>query len=565
MADASQIYNRNAESYSIKYESTSFEQVHGDWISLVPTNQSLILDIGAGSGRDAAWFAEKGHEVVAVEPADGMLTKAKMLHPNSNIVWLKDSLPDLKEVQRLYLKYDLILLSAVWQHVPLSQRDRSFRKIVDLLKPSGKIVITLRYGPSDDDREFYKVSNEEIVYLANKHGLLIQLNRDAEDSFRRDGIKWSTLVLNLPDDGTGALPLLRHIIINDVKSSTYKLALLRTLARVADGAHGMVIKKDDEYVHLPFGIVSLYWLKMYKKLIMEFNYPQHPAKNKLGFDKTTFRMLSTISDFDLRIGARFTGNNAKHIQDALKIIQDTIQKMPVFYTKYPNSDKPVFKYVTHRVKFTETINLDFDFLTKYGTFKVPINIWEAMSRYTCWIEPSIINNWCELMATYDKKGNTTRTYGEYAKSLEWMEEQRNTLEVRNIVDDAMRQGKTIRCAWSQKRLGEDYAIDHCFPFSYWPNNDLWNLLPSDKKFNSRKLNKLPSARLLEDVKEVIFDWWTIAYSSPNYQQRFINEAMAALPTIRTSISDDVHSNIFSGMHYQRIRLKMDQQIKDWDG
>ena len=565
MANAFQIYNRNAESYIDKYESIPFEQVHSDWISLVPTNQSLILDIGAGSGRDAAWFAEKGHEVVAVEPAEGMLTKARILHPNPNIVWLKDSLPDLKEAQRLDLKYNLVLLSAVWQHIPPLQRERSFRKLVDLLKPGGKIVLTLRQGPSYDSREFYSVSRDEILYLANMHGLIIQLNADCKDSFQRNDVKWNTIVVTLPDDGTGALPLLRHIIINDAKSSTYKLALLRTIARVADGAHGMVIKKDDEYVHLPFGIVSLYWLKMYKKLIMEFNYPQHPAKTKLGFDKTSFRMLSTISDFDLRIGARFTGDNAKHIQDALRIIQDTIQKMPAFFTKYPKSDEPVFKYITQRVEFAEIINLDFEFLSKYGTFKVPINIWDAMSRYTCWIEPSIVNNWCALMASYDRKNNTARTYDNYAKSLMWLEEQRSTLEVRKIVDDAIRHGKTIRCAWSQRPLTMDYAIDHCFPFSYWPNNDLWNLLPSDQKINNKKLNRLPTARLLEDVKEVIFEWWTIAYNSPYYQQRLINEATAALPTVRTAISDDIHSNIFSGMQYQRMRLKTDQQIKDWDG
>ena len=41
-----------------------------------------------------------------------------------------------------------------------------------------------------------------------------------------------------PDDGTGALPLLRHIVFNDQKSSTYKLALLRTLVRIADSAGG---------------------------------------------------------------------------------------------------------------------------------------------------------------------------------------------------------------------------------------------------------------------------------------------------------------------------------------
>ncbi|MFD1958220.1 hypothetical protein ACFSHP_01985 [Novosphingobium panipatense] len=33
---------------------------------------ALALDIGAGSGRDAAWLVAKGYEVVAVEPSAGM-------------------------------------------------------------------------------------------------------------------------------------------------------------------------------------------------------------------------------------------------------------------------------------------------------------------------------------------------------------------------------------------------------------------------------------------------------------------------------------------------------------
>ena len=44
----------------------------------------------------------------------------------------------------------------------------------------------------------------------------------------------------MPDDGTGSLPLLRHVIVNDNKSSTYKLGLLRTLVRLAETAPGLI-------------------------------------------------------------------------------------------------------------------------------------------------------------------------------------------------------------------------------------------------------------------------------------------------------------------------------------
>lgn len=36
----------------------------------------LALDVGAGSGRDAAWLASWGYEVVAAEPAAGMRREA---------------------------------------------------------------------------------------------------------------------------------------------------------------------------------------------------------------------------------------------------------------------------------------------------------------------------------------------------------------------------------------------------------------------------------------------------------------------------------------------------------
>jgi SAM-dependent methyltransferase len=77
-----------------------------------------VLDVGAGSGRDAAWFAANGYDVVAVEPSDAMLAHARKLHPSSRIHWVSDSLPDLANVRRLGLSFNLILLSAVWMHIP---------------------------------------------------------------------------------------------------------------------------------------------------------------------------------------------------------------------------------------------------------------------------------------------------------------------------------------------------------------------------------------------------------------------------------------------------------------
>ena len=78
----------------------------------------------------------------------------------------------------------------------------------------------------------------------------------------------------MPDDGNGSLPLLRHVIVNDNKSSIYKLGLLRTLVRLAETAPGLVIERTDDYVDIPFGAVGLYWLKQCLALVLHDRLPQ---------------------------------------------------------------------------------------------------------------------------------------------------------------------------------------------------------------------------------------------------------------------------------------------------
>ena len=50
-----------------RYETYDFEQIHAPVQHLLPTTPSRVLEIGAGTGRDAAAFVRMGHEVIAVE------------------------------------------------------------------------------------------------------------------------------------------------------------------------------------------------------------------------------------------------------------------------------------------------------------------------------------------------------------------------------------------------------------------------------------------------------------------------------------------------------------------
>lgn len=84
----------------------------------------------------------------------------------------------------------------------------------------------------------HDVSVQEVEALAKAHAVSVIREHVAEDALDRQGITWSHVAMRLPDDGTDALPLLRHAILNDSKSATYKLGLLRAVARAADSAQG---------------------------------------------------------------------------------------------------------------------------------------------------------------------------------------------------------------------------------------------------------------------------------------------------------------------------------------
>ena len=94
-------YGETAAERAWQYESIGFADVHSDILHLFPATPSQVIDIGAGTGRDASAFAERGHSVTAVEPTAELRAEAERLHARWPIAWIDDSLPDLDRVHQL--------------------------------------------------------------------------------------------------------------------------------------------------------------------------------------------------------------------------------------------------------------------------------------------------------------------------------------------------------------------------------------------------------------------------------------------------------------------------------
>jgi SAM-dependent methyltransferase len=567
MSDAVGWYDQNAREASSRYESISAVETLGWFSDLVPAQPSLVLDVGAGSGRDAAWLARQGHDVVAAEPAPAMRHEGERRHGETGVRWIHDRLPGLEAVHRIGLSFDIILLNAVWMHVAPGDRPRAFRKLMSLLKPGGRLVITLRHGPAEPERGMHEVHPGEIGTLARDHGAFVERQVTSADRMGRPEVSWTQLVVRLPDDGTGALPLLRHIILNDEKASTYKLALLRALCRIANGTAGMARSVDDDHVAVPLGLVGLYWLRLFKPLL-EADLPQSPVNrglDRLGFVKEGFRGLGDLSHLDLRVSARFEAERGAALHDALRDACATIVKMPAHYMTFPGGGPVLGANRKAQRRRPAAVKLDEPYLWSFGELLLPRHIWQALQRFDVWIEPALVSEWSRLIRFYASQQERDIDDGCITRAMRWSDPGRDVGLARERALLLM-QTDSLHCVWSGKRLDEkSLDVDHCFPWSAWPCDDLWNLLPAHRQINQhQKRQRLPGNQLFLSARDAIETWWSRAYEArvvPVLARRFTDEACATLPGVTGAepSSDDV----FDAAALQRWRLKHDQQIPEW--
>jgi SAM-dependent methyltransferase len=190
-------YADEADALVKQYEKISFGDVHRQVIHLIPTAPSRILDIGAGTGRDAAGFAAMGHRVTAVEPTAELRVKAKVLHPSPQIQWLDDSLPDLAHLHERGEIFDVVMLTAVWMHLDEQQRRRAMPQVAGLVQVGGLMMLTLRHGPVPQGRRMFEVTADETIRLAQEQDLRPILRYDNQDGlFGRPGVTWTRLAFS---------------------------------------------------------------------------------------------------------------------------------------------------------------------------------------------------------------------------------------------------------------------------------------------------------------------------------------------------------------------------------
>lgn len=193
-------YAEEAEDLLVRYEKMDFDEIYERVWYLLPEPPAQVLDIGAGTGRDADGFAGWGYRVTAVEPVAELREGAKRLHPSPDIQWIEDHLPNLTAVAGRKGAFSVVILSAVWMHLDEDERTVAMPIVSSLTAPGGVMIMSLRHGPVPEGRRMFDVSPDETKKLAAKEGLdcvFERLSGSREDRNKRAGVTWTRLVFRM--------------------------------------------------------------------------------------------------------------------------------------------------------------------------------------------------------------------------------------------------------------------------------------------------------------------------------------------------------------------------------
>jgi SAM-dependent methyltransferase len=160
----------------------------------LPPPPARLLDVGAGSGRTAAWLAGKGHQVTAVEPVAALREAGLALHGASGIDWIEDRLPSLEALESC--EFAGVLLIAVWQHLMPAAREAAFARLAQLIATGGVLLMSLRHGPGAPGRPVYPCDPAETIGQAEALGLSLLHQEEApsiQEGNRTLGVTWTWL------------------------------------------------------------------------------------------------------------------------------------------------------------------------------------------------------------------------------------------------------------------------------------------------------------------------------------------------------------------------------------
>jgi SAM-dependent methyltransferase len=526
-------YNRNARACGAKYESADMSHLDHLLLRHLPEQGARVLELGCGSGREAAFLLQSGHDVRGIDASEGMIEEALRRHPELADRLSCAAVPLPEDTPLLDESFDAVISIALLMHVPDSDLFETVLQLKRVLKPAGVAFVSVssgRPGVNTDSRGlggrlFRERPPEELQLLFERLGFRLAARYQTPDALQR-GMLWHSLVFQLDEPGTvRSIDQIETIIRRDRKDATYKLALLRALCDIAQTSYRRTRWYQEGWVGVPLGLVAEKWLFYYWPLVepdvrsgaapVSVAFPQKRGaeRNKpIAFRAALLKLIRHYS----RLGGltsfaqdyrqqRLEGSAVALADEALNKIANTIVVGPVRYAGGAlNAEERFFSFHGRQQAKGRCFTAR-GLEAALGEVLVPAPVWREMCLIGYWVSESIILRWAELTAEISEKRLEAAQVVE--KLLIRPKPER---DIEAAYKAYASQGD-LRCVWTSIAL-KQFEIDHLIPFSLWYNNDLWNLLPAARRVNQAKRDKLVSRPTLLASRDLIIHYWRLLRS-----------------------------------------------------
>jgi SAM-dependent methyltransferase len=192
-------YEEQAKSTAEAYEAVDFAPVMTTIMKYLPRSGQL-LDLGCGSGRDAAFFLAQGYDVTALDGSEAMLREAAAYHPELVGRLLHHVLPEPLPFDKG--SFDILISMAVLMHLEKELLPEVFSEIARVIGVPGAVAYSANTrrpgldeaGNDDKGRHFTCLPAETWERLHSEAGLETVAGWESDDIIRRPGIRWVTFV-----------------------------------------------------------------------------------------------------------------------------------------------------------------------------------------------------------------------------------------------------------------------------------------------------------------------------------------------------------------------------------
>ena len=153
------IFNKAAAYYD-KYRPSYPQEIIDILISESGVSKgSSLLEIGAGSGKATSQFADKGFDMLCIEPGEDLVRIGNERFKNDSVEF---RLGRFEQIQLPEKSFDLVFAAQSFHWIP---QPEGFKKCYDILKPIGSLAIIYNMYIVEDNEQ-----DRELLSLSNKHG-----------------------------------------------------------------------------------------------------------------------------------------------------------------------------------------------------------------------------------------------------------------------------------------------------------------------------------------------------------------------------------------------------------